>query len=618
MAVKTPQISIDPYTSTVPLVQIPPEQFGGVSPAQPLQGRFGRRGTGALAIGDAIIKGVLQGHAIKEERKNAQAKATIEAADAATEAAYARYQDSLTQAGGKVDDPNAKAAYDAYLGVFNQSKQAKAAFVMPPEGGKKTSGGQQKKGVKGEAKAGFAGIKEFFAANPHIVPQIALMAMQPKAPGQSQEAKLQDLQMKEAAARTSAAEQETSNLKYERGQQEAADKRAEQQRQVESAGGIDAVLADKKADPTLQQTARQMKFEALDRQSPEGRLKFQFLSDIQSGQSKNWTPEQRVMAGALGVTPQPVVTTRTGKNGHQEQIVVDPLTNQPLPGSKPLDLGPPAWQSEYYAKRAADHSEIEKAVASDPTSYGVTITGNAAADKAAISARAQQLIVRADFGIQSLADQSGRTGFEVQRDNEILTGVTKTAGLNAKQSPLDTGQVTMSYKGGKGPTNSGDPDSFAVGRDYFNKILDKFTTPATENGGIRGFRDTPTNPDKNPPEVMEAERKFLYKWVKNEMMTQKGKQAYTSAQADAILSKTALGQPITSARPFQPVGKSEGVTPAGTRQGGMTAAPPGPMKLYFVPGYNDPVELSDEDVRKAKAANIPIEDASGLLSQFQQ
>jgi len=603
------QIKIDPYTSTVPLVQIPPEQIGGGQPAGPLPGQFGRKGTGTLAIGDAIVKGLLQGHEQKEKRKYAQAQATISAADSAQEAAYQKYQDALTTAGGKVDDPNAKAAYDAYLGVFSQAKQAKAAFVMP-EKPAKGQAGQQKKGAKGEAKAGFNNIKEFFEANPHIVPQMALLAMQPKGPGQSQEAKLQDLQMKQATAQTEAATQQVSNLKYERGQQEDADKRAAQQRNVESAGGIDAVLADKKSPPELQQTARQMKFEALDKQSPEGRMKFQFLSDIQSGQSKNWTPEQRVMAGALGVTPQPVVTTVTGKNGHQQQIVVDPMTNQPLPGSKPLDLGPPQWAQEFGAKRAADHAELAKAVQSDPASYGVNVTGNKAADKAAIDARVLQLQVRSDFGIQSLADQTGRTGFEVQRDNEILNGVVKSAGLNSKASPLDSGQVTMSYPGGK---------PFAVGREYFNKMFDKFTVPSTEGGGVRTFRDMPQNPDKNPPGVMEAERKFVYQWVKNEMMTQKGKQAYTSAQADAILSKTALGQPITSAKPMEGFPGKQDTAAQGRQTGiGIVAPTPGPTKLYFVPGYIDPVELTDAQAAKARAKNIPIEDASGLLQQFQQ
>ena len=118
---------------------------------------------------------------------------------------------------------------------------------------------------------------------------------------------------------------------------------------------------------------------------------------------------------------------------------------------------------------------------------------------------------------------------------------------------------------------------------------------------------------------MEAERKFVYQWVKNEMMTQKGKQAYTSAQADAILSKTALGQPITSAKPgpMQPPPGRQAAATMG-RTGGMTAPPSGQTKLYMVPGYNDPVELTDAEAAKARSANIPIEDASGLLQQFQQ
>ena len=185
MAINTPELKIDPYTSTVPLVQIPPDQISGMTrPDAPLQGQFGRKGTGALAIGDAIVKGLIQGHELKAQKKAEQAKATIAAADTATEAAYQKYQDALSTAGGNVNDTNAKAAYDAYMGVFNQSKQAKAKFIIP-EKPQKGQSSQQKKGVKGEAKAGFNNIKDFFEANPHLVPQIALMTMQPKPQGLS-------------------------------------------------------------------------------------------------------------------------------------------------------------------------------------------------------------------------------------------------------------------------------------------------------------------------------------------------------------------------------------------------------------------------------------------------
>jgi hypothetical protein len=628
MAVDDTQLKISPYTSTVPLVQVPVDQIdAGTRPAPPLQGQFGKKGTGPLAIGDAIVKGILQGHAYKEAKKNQQAQATIAAADAATEASYQKYQDALSQAGGKVDDPNAKAAYDAYLGVFNQSKQAKAQFVIPekPQKGQKS---QQKQGEKGEKKTGFSSIKDFFEANPHIVPQIALMSMQPKPQGLSRDARLANAQVTAAEAQAQASTEQAGAIKEERQRATEADQQQKQRNAVEAAGGIDSVLGDKGADPSLKQTARQMKFEALDKQSPEGKLKTQLLGDVQAGSYKQWTPEQRMLAGALGVVPQPQVQTITGKNGHQQQILVDPTTNQPVPGSKPLDLGPPQWAQEFYAKQAADRAEIHKAVESDPAAYGVQLGADPKANKAAIEARSAQLQIRAEFGIQSLSDMFGKTGYEVQRDNSILNDVVKAAGLNSKNSPLDSGSAQISYPvdtvGADGKTIPAGT-SFAVGRDYFNKILTEFTATPGDNSGVRGFRATPENPDKKPPQVLEAERKFLYGWVKNQMLDQKGKSALTSAQADSVLKNTALGQPITSSMAAR--GGMEQPPAAPTRTGidrstglprsasGMDRPPSGPTKLYMVPGYSDPVELTDEEAQKAKAANIQLEAVDPSLIQ---
>jgi hypothetical protein len=158
-----------------------------------LQGEFGRKGTGALAIGDSLLKGFMAGHQMKEQRKNAQAQATINAADAASEAAYGQYQDALTKAGGKQDDPAAQAAYQAYTTAFQAGKQAKAQFVIPEktQKGKKAAGdtdpvkSPDDKKKKNPVSAGFNNIGDFFAANPHVIPQIALVTMQPKPPGLS-------------------------------------------------------------------------------------------------------------------------------------------------------------------------------------------------------------------------------------------------------------------------------------------------------------------------------------------------------------------------------------------------------------------------------------------------
>ena len=143
--------------------------------------------------------------------------------------------------------------------------------------------------------------------------------------------------------------------------------------------------------------------------------------------------------------------------------------------------------------------------------------------------------------------------------------------------------------------------TFAVGRDYFNKILTEFTATPGDNSGVRGFRRaTPDNPDKKPPQVLEAERKFLYGWVKNQMVDQKGKAALSPAEADAVLKNTALGQPIIA---------PQGMTPPPNKAA---------MKAYIVPGIEGPVELTDEEADKARKANIPIEDASGVLQEFQR
>jgi hypothetical protein len=169
-----------------------------------LQGNVLGKGTGALAIGDSLLKGFMLGHQMKEQRKQQQAETAIAAADAAAEGAYQKYQQNLQNLGPQPaqNDPKyaqwkqqADGFYSDYQGVFNQAKQEKAKYILPDktQKGKKTAaesgsstgatgtGGKEKK----PASAGFNNIKDFFEANPHIVPQIALLAMQPKPQGLS-------------------------------------------------------------------------------------------------------------------------------------------------------------------------------------------------------------------------------------------------------------------------------------------------------------------------------------------------------------------------------------------------------------------------------------------------
>ena len=191
MPVQTPNIEVSPYTSTVPTVQVPQMQLGGETPTQPLQGQFGGgRGSGKLAIGDSLLRGFLQGHEYKAQKKTAEAQATLAAGDAATQAAHQKYQDALVAASGNVDDPKAKAAYSAYTDVFTKVKAQKATLAIP----QKPAKGEKSKEKKGAVAGMFGNVKEFMEANPHIVPQLALMTMQPQPEGMTPETKQAQLQ----------------------------------------------------------------------------------------------------------------------------------------------------------------------------------------------------------------------------------------------------------------------------------------------------------------------------------------------------------------------------------------------------------------------------------------
>jgi hypothetical protein len=452
------------------------------------------------------------------------------------------------------------------------------------------------------------------------------MTMQPKPPGLTPEGQQTQNTLREQQQNLTINDNTITQQQHQQEQQKKNEEQQQLTQQVEASGGIDAVLNDKKADPKLQQQARQMKFTALDAQTPEGKIKSALYQDVLSGASKDWNPQQKVLAGAMGLIQKPEVQTITGKNGHQQQILVDPTTNQPVAGSKPLDLGPPAWAQEFYAKQGIMHSEIARAVKSDPAAYGIQLGGDPKANEAQIQARIAQMQVTADFGIHSLTDMTGKTGYETQRDNLILSDVVKAAGLNSKNSPLDSGEATMSYpiavKGADGKEIPAG-QSFAVGRDYFNKILSEFTATPGDNSGVRGFRANPENPDKKSPQVLESERKFLYGWVRNQMLNQKGKNAYTPAQADAILKNTALGQTIV-AGPMEKIPEKSKQQPglmdrAENYVKGRMEPPPSQGKLYMIPGYSEPAYLTDDQVKKAQANHIAIEAVDPqLLQQFAQ
>lgn len=190
MAVDADRLKIDPYTSTVPLVQVPPQQAEAESrPAGPLPGNFGKKGTGGLAIGDAIIKGFMQGHQAKEKKQYDIATASINARQGAEQSAWKNYQDGIIS--GKTPEET-KALYDAYTQAHHDTTETMAKYTIPEKPAKTPKGQPKDKKKDGEPNIpqGFgAKLKDFLAANPHIVPQMALLSRNPNPPGLSPENK---------------------------------------------------------------------------------------------------------------------------------------------------------------------------------------------------------------------------------------------------------------------------------------------------------------------------------------------------------------------------------------------------------------------------------------------
>ena len=189
MSVEAPQISIDPYKSTVPFVQ--PTQI----PREDLQqdkasAIYSPLGGIAQASG-AAMKGLLKGLQIKQETKFKAAEATMATQDAAIADAKKRYNDALMMYGK--DDERTKAAWGEYGGTVNKAADMYEAFAIP----KKETGTKSQKKAQG-AKDKAAGIpvqggfidhlKHIASQNPELIPQIAIAGMlsqvDPKTYGQ--------------------------------------------------------------------------------------------------------------------------------------------------------------------------------------------------------------------------------------------------------------------------------------------------------------------------------------------------------------------------------------------------------------------------------------------------
>lgn len=203
--VETPQISIDPYRSQVPLVQIPQQDLQG----PPQQGGIYSKAGGIATIADGAMKGLLRGLQLKEQKKYETATAVMNAQDAAIGDAKKQYQDALITKGK--DDPETQAKWNAYTDVVNKSAEARQAFAVPEKTPKQGKGQKKSKTAADGAPAagGFAaGLKQFFEQNPHIVPELAIIGMKsqvdPKLYGQMTPEMTQQKQQYDAAQRQEA------------------------------------------------------------------------------------------------------------------------------------------------------------------------------------------------------------------------------------------------------------------------------------------------------------------------------------------------------------------------------------------------------------------------------
>lgn len=223
MPVDAPQITIDPYKSQVPLVQIPQEDLQRAQPMPEQAGYMGKAGS-VMEISDSLMKGALKGLQMKEEKKYKTAQAVMGAQDAAISDTKKRYEDSLVTKGA--DDAGTKAAWEAYTKTVNEAAEARQAFAVPEKTAKPAKGQKKdKKAADGAPAAGGfgAGLKQFFERNPHIIPELSIIGMKsqvdPKLYGQM----TPELIARKADTERTQQEQEKSKLVLDTAKQHKAD-----------------------------------------------------------------------------------------------------------------------------------------------------------------------------------------------------------------------------------------------------------------------------------------------------------------------------------------------------------------------------------------------------------
>lgn len=559
MPVESPQLRIDPYTSTVPLVQLPPELLQQKQPAP--RDYMGKAG-GIAQMANATFKGILTELQQKEQKKYATAIATTEGLDRNTNAAWETYQQALAtgKATNKPDDP----LYAAYLQSFNQAKAAKAQFAIPDKGTKKPKTDKKKESSSqaglpsgmttpgGAGGGGFgAGLKQFFERNPHIIPEITLLAMQPKPPGASVDTTLQQQQIQQGentlTEQKGNIEAQKEQLKitaynFQRGQTD--DQRKDSERKVLEMGGPDAVLQkaaqkDPSITPDLVAAANVLN----NTTDPTVTQKRQVWSQVQDYQKRKaadpkatMDPETRIMAGQMGFMPA-IQTPTVFKGGHNVQQFIDPSTGKPLLDAKgkpmEVDLGTPKELAFHYQERAEKRQDLFNAINGNPEAFGIPSALDDAAKKARVNQMVDLMSVAQDNRLIFAAMSRGLSPYEASRENAVVSGLLGEVGKELKNKP----SINVAGIGDAKP-------------EEVIKGLQQFFVPPTEGDGNASVRTTPMVPDGQDPAVTEAWRKFAYNHYVNQLVNQKGLKGkpYTREEAEKIADSTALGQPVSATK----------------------------------------------------------------------
>jgi hypothetical protein len=595
--------------------------------------------TGAIAdIANEGIRGFMRGREIKEQRKAAQANYAIDLSNKNEQSAWQTYQDSLRTGQAKAGDVN-DPAYQAYLKAHQATSETMSKVAIPEEKPKdkkkKDQQGKDKQEGPLQPRSLADGIKEFMAANPHLIPQALIAARTPNKPVMTAETEETKNKLAGQAQDLKIGQQTIASNDQKIAEQDRQLKEQAQNRAVEEAGGYQKVIEDPNASPELKQTALRMRSTYLDNAGPDAQAKFKYDQDLQNGNFKNWTQGDRLRAGALGVVPPPKeVTIERGNKAYLEYI--DPITNKPIPGSVPLYVGPSSEAKEvagFFAERGAMKNDLRKAVQDDPAAFGVQMTGDKKTDDARVNATAERLFIAKEEGLQAAMGGTGKTAYEVQRDDAILDKAMADLQKRFPKGKNADGKVSFAWpdqKEGKIDINAKDMKS----------LVDQFLTDPTETPNMRTFRSSPMLQQGKDAAAAERDRKFVYDMVLNTMMTMPGKKAMSREQAEAILKGTALGKPITQ----DDVRSNPSQTASAPKKGnfrnmvdwvaGLTGKDPtvanglqGPptsvqaaqqnQKMYVLNGQA--IQLSDEDVQKLKTAGYSPEEISPeLVQQFAQ